>query len=90
MVAIPKPNNPLDDAKSYRPISLLCAQYKIPERLIHSLVEPIIDPLLPPEQTGFQRGRSTLEQVIRISQNIENCFEDKKKAGGVFIDLTAT
>ena len=90
MVAIPKSNKPVNDARSYRPISLLCVPYKILERLIHSRVEQIIDPHLPPEQAGFRRGRSTLEQVTRMSQDIEDCFEDKKKAGAVFIDLTAT
>ena len=89
MIAIPKPNKPLDDARSYRPISLLCVPYKILEQLIYSRVESIIDPHLPPEQSGFRRGRSTLEQVTRMSQDIEDCFEDKKKAGAVFIDLTA-
>ena len=89
MVAIPEPNKPLDDARSYRLISLLCTPYKILERLIRSRVEPIIDLLLPPEQVGFRRGRSTLEQVTRISQDIEDCFEDKKKASAVFIDLKA-
>ena len=66
VVATPKPNKPLDDARSYRPISLLCVPYKILERLIHSCVEPIIDPHLPPERAGFRRGRSTLEQVTCI------------------------
>ena len=89
MVAIPKPNNPLDDARSYRPISLLCVPYKILEHLIHSRVERIIDSLFSPEQAGFRGGRSTLEQVTGMSEDIENCFEDIKKAGDVFIDLTA-
>ena len=53
IVAIPKPENPLGDPKSYRPISLLFVPFKILERLIHPRVEPIIDPLLPQEQAGF-------------------------------------
>ena len=89
MVAISKPNKLLDDARSYRPILLLCVPYKILERLIHSRVEQRIDPHLPLEQAGFRRGRSTLEQVTRMSQDIEDCFVDKKKAGAAFIDLTA-
>ena len=89
MFAIPKPNKPLDYPRSYRPISLLCVPYKIPEWLIHFHVEPIIDLLLVPKQTGFRRGRSTLEQVTRMSQDIKDCFENKKKAGAMFIELTA-
>jgi len=34
VVAIPKPEKPLGDPKSYRPISLLCVPFKILERLI--------------------------------------------------------
>ena len=33
VVAIPKPSKPVEDPKSYRPISLLCVPYKILERL---------------------------------------------------------
>ena len=85
VVAIPKPGKPVGDPKSYRPISLLCVSYKILERLIYARVEPLIDPLLPKEQAGFRRGKSTVDQVVLLTQNIEDSFE----AGAVFIDLTA-
>ena len=89
VVAIPKPGKPVDDPKSYRPISLLCVPYKILERLIYARVEPLVDPLLPKEQAGFRRGKSTVDQVVLLTQNIEDSFEAKKKAGAVFVDLTA-
>ena len=89
MVAIPKPMKPVMDPKSYRPISLLCVPYKILERLIYARVEPLIDPLLPKEQTRFRHGKSTVDQVVLLTQNIEDSFEAKKRAGAVFVDLTA-
>ena len=89
VVAIPKPQKPVEDLKSYRPISFVCVPYKILERLIHARVEPIVDPLLPRQQAGFRRGRSTMDQAVLLTQNIENSFEAKKKAGAVFVDLTA-
>ena len=89
VVAIPKPHKPPEDAKSYRPISLLCVPFKILERLIYARVEPIIDPLLPREKAGFRRGRSTTDQVTLMTQDIEDCFEANKKVGAVFLDLTA-
>ena len=89
VVAIPKPTKPVGDPKSYRPISLLCVPYKIFERLIYACVEPLIDPLLPKQQDGFRRGKSTVDQVVLLTQNIENSFEAKKKTGAVFINLTA-
>ena len=89
VVAVPKPSKPVEDPRSYRPISLLCVPDKILERLIYARVEPLIDPLLPREQAGFRRGRSTVDQITLLTQSIENAFEAKKKAGAVFIDLTA-
>ena len=80
---------PVEDPKSYRPISLLCVPYKILERLIYIRIEPIVDPLLPQEQAGFQQGRSTVDQTVLLTQHIEDSFETKKKAGAVFVDLTA-
>ena len=55
VIAIPKPAKP-KRTQRIRPISLLCVPYKILERLIYARVEPLIDPLLPKEQTGFRRG----------------------------------
>ena len=89
VVAIPKSKKPVGDPKSYRLISLLCVPYKILERLIYARIEPIVDPLLPGEQAGFRHGKSTVDQVVLLTQNIEDSFEAKKKAGAVFVDLTA-
>ena len=89
MVVIPKPAKPTRDPKSLSiDISALCP-YKILERLIYARVELLIDPLLPKEQAGFQRRKSTVDQVVLLTQNIEDSFEAKKKAGAIFVDLTA-
>ena len=67
VVAIPKPEKPLGDPKSYCPISLLCVPFKILERLMYARVEPIIDPLLPQEQAGFRHRRSAVDQVTLLT-----------------------
>ena len=87
-MAILKPKKPVEDPKSYHSISLLCVRYKILERLIHARVEPIVDPHFPREQAGFRRGRSTVDQTVLLTRNVEYSFE-AKKAGAVFVDLTA-
>jgi len=69
--------------------SLLCAPFKIFERLIYARVDPIIDPLLPREQAGFRHGRSTVDQVTLLTQDIEDNVSAKKKVGAVFVGLTA-
>jgi len=70
-------------------LSLLCVPFKILERLIHTCIDPIIDHLLPREQAGFQHGGSTVHHVTLLSQDIEDSFSAKKKAGAVFVNLTA-
>ena len=89
VVAIPKPGKPVGDPKSYRLISLLCVLYKILERLIYARVEPLTDSLLPKEQSGYRRKKSIVDQVVLLTQNIEDSFEAKKKGGAVFVNLTA-
>ena len=43
----------------------------------------------PREQAGFRLGKSTVDQVTLMTQDVEDCFEAKNKAGAVFLDLTA-
>ena len=52
-------------------------------------VEPIIDPLLPRKQGKFRRGKSIVGQNTFQTQEIEDSFSAKKKAGAVFADLAA-
>ena len=89
VVVIPKPGKSMGNPKSYQLISLLCVPYKILEKLIYTCVGPLIDPLLPKEQAGFRCGKSTIDQVVLLTQNIEDSFKAKKKAGAVFVNLTA-
>ena len=46
-------------------------------------------PQLPREQAGFCRRRSTVDQVTLQTQDIEDSFQQKEKAGVVLLDLTA-
>ena len=53
VVALPKSNKHAQDPMSYRPISLFCVPFKIMERLIHSRIDPVVDPQLPREQPAY-------------------------------------
>ena len=87
VIALPKPNKPAEDPRSYRPISLLCVPFKVLERIIHSRIEPVVDPQLPREQAGFRRGRSTVDQVTLLTQDIEDSFQQKEKAVSLTVRL---
>jgi len=88
VVAIPKPEKPLGRKELSSYISALCPLQK-PRETHLRCVEPIINPLLPQEQAGFWHGRSAVDQVTLLTQDIEDSFSAKKKAGAVFVDLTA-
>ena len=45
--------------------------------------------LLTKVQAGFQCKKSTVDQVVLLTQNIEDFFKAKKKADSVLVDLTA-
>ena len=52
-------------------------------------ISPVIDPQLPQEQAGFRPGQSTLDQVAKLTSDIELAFDGNLKGGVVFVDLTA-
>ena len=89
IISILKPGKSPEEAGRYRPISLLSVCFKLLERLIYNRLLPVVDPQLPREQAGFRPGRSTVEQVVKLTEDIETAFENRKKCGAVFVDLSA-
>jgi len=89
VIALLKPGKLDTSPKSYRPISLLCITFKLTERLILNRINPIVEKFLPHKQAGFCSGRSTVDQVACLTQNIEQAFDDKIVCKGIFLDLTA-
>ncbi|XP_013401836.1 uncharacterized protein LOC106167580 [Lingula anatina] len=59
----------------------------LPEKTVEWLkIYPIVDEVLPHEQAGFRKGFSTLDQAARLTQDIEDAFQRKEKAGVVLVD----
>ena len=48
----------------------------------------IIDHKLTPEQAGFRLRKSCCNQVLRLTQHIENDYEAGVVMGVVFVDLS--
>ena len=89
VVALLKPGKDPNHKKSYRPISLLSIPYKLYERMIMSRMSPTVEQQLSPDQAGFRPGRSCCDQLLNLTQYIEDGFETKQITGAVFVDLTA-
>ena len=76
--------------KNYRPISLLPICGKVFERLIYnSLFEYFIEnDLISPNQSGFKPGDSCTNQLISITHEIYQSFDDGFEVRGVFLDIS--
>ena len=72
----------------YRPIAF----YKLLERMIVSRLSWWLGehPLLSPWQTGFWKGRSTVDQCLRLSQHISDGFQslEKLRTGMTLFDFS--
>lgn len=89
VVLFHKKGKPPQLASSYRPISLLSIIGKLFERLFLKRLMPVIAErkILPSHQFGFRRGHSTIEQVHRITELIESCFEQKLVCSVALLDI---
>ena len=67
---------PLDSPASFRPISLTSCVSKLFERIILSRLLFFLESnsILSPRQAGFRPGRSTLDQILYLSQSISDGF----------------
>ena len=72
IISIHKMGNPLDSPASFRPISLTSCVSKLFERIIMLRLLFFLESksILSPRQTGFRPGRSTLDQILYLSQSI--------------------
>jgi hypothetical protein len=80
VLMILKPGKPPNKVGSYRPISLLPIMSKLFEKLLLIRLKSVITKknLIPDHQFGFRNQHSTIEQVQRIIEAIEQAIEGKK------------
>ena len=76
--------------KNYRPASLLTICGKTFNRLVYnSLFEYFIEnDLISPNQSGFKPGDSCTNQLISITHEINQSFDDGFQVRGVFLDVS--
>ena len=74
---------------NYRPISLLSSISKILEKVIaKALVNHLEDNnLLYENQFGFLRNRSTIHNILKLTNKIAHDLNEKKFVVGIFLDL---
>ena len=81
IIPIHKMGKPLDCSAFFRPISLTSCVSKLFERIILSCLLFILksNSILSPSQAGFRPGRSTLNQILYLSQSISDGFNKPRR-----------
>ena len=90
IIPLPKPGKDHQLTGSYRPINLLSVIGKLLERIVKARLEYFLESnnKLDPSQAGFRKGRSTVEQVGRLTQSIYDGFEDGMRTLAVYVDFS--
>ena len=80
IIPILKSGTPSDSTSSYRPISLTSCTFKLFERMVLGRLTYFFEQqdILSPVQAGFRPGRSTVDQVLFLSQSIADSFHQSK------------
>ena len=68
---IPKTGD-LSEVGNYRGIALSPNAAKIKNKMLLNCIQPVLDPLLRPNQNGFRPGRSTTSHILALRRIIEN------------------
>ena len=81
IIPIHKMGKPLDSPASFRPISFTSFESKLFKRIILSRLLFFLESnsILSPRQAGFHPGRSTLDQILYLSQSILNGFNKPRQ-----------
>ena len=88
-VPVLKTGKPLDDIKSYRPISLTSCIGKCMEKLINNRLKWYLEQYghIPTCQAGFRAGCSTIDQLVKLELAIKKGFENSENTYAVFLDI---
>ena len=82
---IPKKNRDLRWIKNWRPIILLCVDYKILAKIIANRVKSVLDNLIGKEQSAFIKGRNINNSIRKIVDTVNYC--DRKQLNSLLLSI---
>lgn len=88
VILIPKPGKSRQFPENFRPISLLPILSKMFERLFLARISPFLEDFIRPEQFGFRKGHSTVQQIVRVVNMLVDNANLNLCSAGVLLDVS--
>lgn len=90
VISVPEKGKNLNELSGCRPISLLSYLNKIAEKSIKNRLLTFLkdNDLFVDEQFGFRMGRRTVDQLVRVTNEITINSNDKKHTEALLLDIT--
>ena len=89
VIPIAKAGKPKRNKNSYRPISLTSHTSKLMEKIVLQRLTTYCDKnnVIPVNQAGFRKGRSTMEHLVKLTTQIKHQFSRRKSVLATFFDV---
>ena len=89
VIPIPKADKDKGDLNNYRPIALTSHLSKLMEKIILNRLTHFCElfRIIPENQAGFRKGRSTTEHLVKLTTQIKQQFARRKTLLATFFDI---
>ena len=84
---IPKKSRDLRYITNWRPIILLCADYKLLSKIISNRINNELNIIINEDQSGFLKGRNIANNIRKVSDTLEFCNQRQINALLISIDF---
>jgi hypothetical protein len=72
----------------YRGISILSAILKLLEKMVCDRITPVVRPVISNAQHGFVKGRSTVNNLVQLTNGVIGDLEDGWQVDGMYTDFS--
>ncbi|GBN59803.1 putative RNA-directed DNA polymerase from transposon X-element [Araneus ventricosus] len=89
VIPLLKPGKDPTNPSNYRPIALTCCLCKLLEKIVNRRLIYFLEihNFIHPSQSGFRRGRSTVDNLLALETDIRLAFLQRKHLVAVFFDI---
>ena len=84
---IPKPGKDTRILKNLRPITLLCTDYKLMEKILANRMKPALEEIINEQQKGFLKNRRISSNICKILDVMYKMESDSTEAAILSLDF---